>query len=343
MTLIYRPLLLPFDGVEPAFATPLIFCGAGAGILGKATIGARASIGAGALIRADGHFVRAGDDFSLGEAASVHIAHDIYPAVIGDDVAVGRNAVVHACTIGDRCVIEDDSVVLDGAIVEDDVLIEAGSTIFPRAKLAQGFVYGGSPAKQLRALTPGEREARGRLLRDAVATAPPRENGVGAGAELAETAFVALTARLRGRVICADGSSVFFSCGLDARQGVISIGARTNVQDNSLLRGNVVIGADTTIGHNVRMSDCQIGAHVLIGIGSVLAEGTKVGGDVLLAGGSTTTPGQQIEAGQLWAGRPARRIGRLDDGKRAMMKLIVEQYCVYAADYRKAQDSVSVQ
>src|SRR5271156_4591499 len=157
------PLILPYEGVSPHFAAAPRQCGIRSSVLGKAQIGARLTLAPHSVIRADGHFVRIGDDFHLGEFSTVHIAHDLYPTLIGHRVTVGRNAVIHACTVGDQCVVEDDVVILDGSIIESGIAIEAGSTVFPRSKLTAGRVYSGSPAKLIRDLAPGElseREAR---------------------------------------------------------------------------------------------------------------------------------------------------------------------------------------
>src|SRR4051812_44394075 len=91
------PFLLSYAGTSPTFAAPPA-AAPDAAVLGRATIGARARLGAASVIRADGHFVRAGHDLWLGPRATVHIAHDVYPAIIGDRVSIGENAVVHACT-----------------------------------------------------------------------------------------------------------------------------------------------------------------------------------------------------------------------------------------------------
>lgn len=341
------PFILPFEGTWPRFAGEPRLCGTDASVLGRVTLGARASLGAGTVIRADGHFVRIGDDFHLGEMSTVHIAHEVYPAIIGDRVAVGRDAVVHACTVGNDCVIEDKVVVLDGSVVEDGVLIEAGSIVFPRSTLNSGFAYAGSPAKPIRKLAPGELEERARLLQETVATSLFTA-AAGEAADMATDigglpadVFVGRTARLAGRVELAGGVSVLFGCRLDAAHAPIAIGANTNVQDNTRIdasEGAVVIGPGTTIGHNVQIRAGRIGANALIGIGSDLAAGTMVDDDVLLAAGATTTPQQQLESGWLWGGRPARPLSRLNDVRRAAMQDIVDQYRGYGAAYRAAQD-----
>lgn len=336
-----EPYILPYGGVQPSFASTPRLVGAGASVLGRAQIGARASLGPLSVIRADGHFVKIGDDFSLGQNSTVHIAHEIYPAIIGDRVAVARNAVVHACTLGNDCVIEDHAVVLDGSVVEDNVVIERDSVVYPRSTLKSGFIYAGSPAKPVAPLTVDDRERRRTGLNEELAVAIEGSEG-----ELRERDhpdignFIARTALLRGRIDVAANASVFFSCVLDAGRSTISIGANSNIQDNTTIRcdvGPVAIGSDTTFGHNVSIHDSNVGDRCLIGIGSVLAAGTVVEDDVLLAAGSTTTPGQRLTGGLLWAGRPARPLSQLDESKREMMRLIVEQYCGYAEAFRALQ------
>lgn len=335
------PLILPFDGIQPKFGNSAVL-GSGASVLGKVETGANAIIAAGAVIRGDGHFVRIGDGFFIGEMGTVHIAEGVYPAIIGNRVTAGRNAVVHACTVGDDCTIEDNAVILDGSIVEDGVLIEADSTVFPRSKLTGGFVYAGTPAKRVRVLTPGEREERAARLRSAPAS--PRNAGCGTSLKAHETVFIANTACLAGLIELHERASVFFGCDLDAGNFRIAIGENTNIQDNCRIHcqeGETVIGRDTTLGHNVRLTDCRIGERALIGIGCDVAPGTTVEDDVMLAAGAVTEAGQKLESGWLWGGRPARPLARLDDAKRSLMKTIIEHYCDYAQAYRLAQEQLA--
>ncbi|GJD51823.1 Carnitine operon protein CaiE [Methylobacterium crusticola] len=331
-------LLLPFAETEPAFAARPVWCGRGSAVIGRASLGAQAWLGDDSVIRADGHDVVVGDRFWLGARSTLHIAADVYPCIVGDRVTVGRNAVVHACTVGDDGVIEDECVVLDGSVIEDGVLLEAGSTVFPRSTLPSGFAYAGSPARPLRRLAPGELAERAERLREAAAedaATPP-----GDALALDPTVFVARTARLRGRVGLAPGASVFFSSTLEAEVGPIVIGPNVNVQDNCVLHTRaegLVIERDTTLGHNVRASDGRIGPRCLIGMGATLSPGTIVAEDVLLAAGAATDPGQVLDAGWLWGGRPARAIARLDEDKRAMMRRTVASYGAYARAYRRLQ------
>ena len=88
----------------------------------------------------------------------------------------------------------------------------------------------------------------------------------------------------------------------------------------------------------MRLASSRIGARALIGIGAVVAAGTIVEDEAMLAAGATTLPGQILESGWLWGGRPARPLSRLDDAKRGLMRTIVGHYCGYAAAYARAQE-----
>ncbi|WP_338811316.1 gamma carbonic anhydrase family protein (plasmid) [Agrobacterium leguminum] len=341
-----QPVVLSYQGTSPHLATALRFCGRRVSILGRAKIGANAGFGTGAVVRADGHFVKIGDDFCLGEMSTVHIAHELYPTIIGDRVSVGRNAVVHACSVGNDCLIEDSVVILDGTTIEDQVLVEAGSTVFPRSTLKSGLIYSGSPAKPVREINLDEIRKRELHLRDSVAASLFAATGEFADPlpDLTADVFLADTANITGRINASPNSSVFFGSRLDAAGSVITIGANSNIQDNTVIdasAGPVTIGPDTTIGHNVLLRAGRIGANSLIGIGSTLAPGTIIDDDVLLAAGSGTLPGQHLKRGWLWAGRPARPISALDERRRAMMSAIIKQYCAYGTAYRLAQEDRS--
>ena len=145
---------------------------------------------------------------------------------------------------------------------------------------------------------------------------------------------------IKGRLNAAPLSSVWFSNDFDAGNAAISIGEKTNVQDNTIIRctgTGVSIGREATIGHNVLLHDCTIGDHSLIGIGAEVTKGTIVQDHVLLAAHARTIPGQELESGWLYAGNPAKKLAPLDDGKRKMIAFIVEGYCQYAKDFGAAE------
>ena len=120
--------------------------------MGRASIGKAAVLEDYAVVRADGHYVTIGDDFWLGEHATVHIAHDVYPTHVGTTLRPSRNSVIHACDIGSNCFIGADVVILDGSKVSDNVAIADGAIVFPRSNLQSGWLFAGQPAKPVRQL-----------------------------------------------------------------------------------------------------------------------------------------------------------------------------------------------
>lgn len=328
-------VLAPYQGTSPRFAGRPVSAGTGAAILGRATLGRDARLGAYSVIRADGHFVEIGDDFYLGERATVHIAHDAYPTRIGHGVSVGRRAVVHACTVGDDCVVEAGAIVLDGSTIGPGSVVSADSVVFPRSELEGGWLYAGSPAKPVARISAADLDARRHSCRNAPAE-PAGEPGAHGDASL--DCFVAPTARVTGTVRVADGVGIWYGCRLDAGGHVIDVGRGTNIQDNSVItcdRRDVVIGADVTVGHNVTLVDCRVESGSLIGIGALIAPGTVIESDVLVAAGTETEPGQRLSGGHVWAGRPARAIGEMDARKRAMLAETLPRYCDYADQFRR--------
>jgi carbonic anhydrase/acetyltransferase-like protein (isoleucine patch superfamily) len=133
----------------------------------------------------------------------------------------------------------------------------------------------------------------------------------GVAPTLGRDVFVAPGAHVIGRVTIGDESSVWFSAVLRGDVGTIVIGARTNVQDLCLIHmtggvSNVHIGDDVTIGHAVTLHGCEIGHRCLIGMGSVLLDGVRVGDDSVIAAGSLITPRMVIPPGSLVLGKPAK-------------------------------------
>ena len=88
----------------------------------------------------------------------VHVAkiQGDFPTSIGDNVTVGAGAVIHACTIEDLCIVGESAQVLDGASIGTNSIIAPGSVVTPGTKVPSGELWGGSPAKKVRALTSEE-------------------------------------------------------------------------------------------------------------------------------------------------------------------------------------------
>ena len=218
-----------YDGVCPDLRAAPVFAGDGAVVLGRTTLGAGAWLGAWSVIRADGHYIRIGEDFHLGEHATVHIAHEIYPTQIGDRVTAGKGAVIHACTVGNGCVVEREAVILDGAHIGDDAVISSGSVVFPRSELEGGWLFAGSPAKPVARVTAQELEGYHRKARNEVAIPIPARDHTRSELDC----FVAPSARVVGLVTAGAGVGIWYGCDVDAGSHQIIIGEGSNVQDNT--------------------------------------------------------------------------------------------------------------
>lgn len=116
------------------------------------------------VVRGDVNYVSIGKRTNIQDGSVLHVTHRSSlnpqgcPLLIGDDVTVGHKVMLHGCTIGNRVLVGMGSIVLDGAVIEDDVMIGADSLVPQNKRLASGYLYLGSPVKQIRALTPEERE-----------------------------------------------------------------------------------------------------------------------------------------------------------------------------------------
>ena len=133
-------------------------------VIGDVHIGADSSIWPGAVIRGDIHRIRIGRETNIQDGAVLHISHDGpfmpggSPLTVGDRVTVGHKAVLHGCEIQDNCLIGMGAIIMDKAVVESGVMVGAGSLVPPGKTLASGFLYTGSPARQVRPLSDREKE-----------------------------------------------------------------------------------------------------------------------------------------------------------------------------------------
>lgn len=131
-------------------------------VIGEVTLGDDVSIWPQAVVRGDMHRIHIGARTSVQDGSVLHITHDSefnpggWPLTIGSEVTIGHNVTLHGCTLGDRILVGMGAVVMDGAVIEDEVIIAAGALVTPGKVLQRGFLYGGSPARQMRALRPGE-------------------------------------------------------------------------------------------------------------------------------------------------------------------------------------------
>ncbi len=133
-------------------------------LVGDVRIGNDSSVWPMVVIRGDIHSIRIGERSSIQDGSVVHVTHDGpfnpggFPTSIGDEVTVGHKVMLHGCTIHDRVLVGMGATVMDGAVVGSDVIIGAGSLVPPGRTLESGYLYVGSPVRQMRPLKPQELE-----------------------------------------------------------------------------------------------------------------------------------------------------------------------------------------
>jgi carbonic anhydrase/acetyltransferase-like protein (isoleucine patch superfamily) len=157
-------------------------------------------------------------------------------------------------------------------------------------------------------------------------------------------AWIDETAQVVGRVELGRDVSVWPFVLIRGDVNRIRIGARSNVQDASIIHvsrphpGNeagwpTLIGEDVVIGHKVALHGCTVGDRVLVGIGAIVLDGVEVGSDVIIGAGSVVTPGKQLESGYLYVGNPARRSRELTPQERDRIPKMARDYVLLKQEY----------
>ncbi|KQY62565.1 MULTISPECIES: gamma carbonic anhydrase family protein [unclassified Nocardioides] len=125
-----------------------------------------------------------------------------------------------------------------------------------------------------------------------------------------DSAWVAPDATLVGSVELSEGSSVFYGAVLRADNEPITIGPRSNVQDNCVFHVDkgkpVTLGEGVSVGHGAVIHGATIGNHVLVGMNATVMNGSVIGDEVLIAAGALVTEGMEIPPRTLVAGVPAK-------------------------------------
>jgi carbonic anhydrase/acetyltransferase-like protein (isoleucine patch superfamily) len=154
---------------------------------------------------------------------------------------------------------------------------------------------------------------------------------------IAASAYVDASAVVIGDVSIGEDASLWPMVVARGDVNAIEIGARTNIQDGSILHVShdsefapggfaLRIGADITVGHKVILHGCTIEDGCLVGMGATVMDGAILRTGVLLGAGSLVPPGQELEGGFLWVGTPARRVRPLRAQERAFLEYSPKHY-----------------
>lgn len=161
---------------------------------------------------------------------------------------------------------------------------------------------------------------------------------------LASNVYVDESAVLVGDITLADDVSVWPLVAARGDVNTITIGARTNIQDGTVLHvtrksaghpeGNpLVIGSDVTVGHKCMLHGCILGNRILVGMGAIIMDGAVIEDDVFIGAGSLVPPNKVLKSGYLYVGNPVKQIRELKDSETSFLKLSALNYVELKNEY----------
>jgi carbonic anhydrase/acetyltransferase-like protein (isoleucine patch superfamily) len=164
---------------------------------------------------------------------------------------------------------------------------------------------------------------------------------------IADSAFIAPGCVIVGDVTIGEESSIWYNCVLRADVSRIVIGARTNVQDGSVIHCDgpdprrpdgypTLIGDDVLIGHMAMVHGTILHDRAFVGLSTTVMNGCVIESDGMLAAGALLPPGKRIPSGELWGGRPAAKMRDLPEMALAEMRLGVAHYVHNAKRHHQA-------
>ncbi|SFL07930.1 gamma carbonic anhydrase family protein [Falsiroseomonas stagni] len=157
--------------------------------------------------------------------------------------------------------------------------------------------------------------------------------------KLHPTAWVAPTAVVIGDVEIGEESSVWYHCVLRGDTNIMRIGARTNIQDGSILHLNagaepLIIGDDVTIGHACIIHACTLHNRAFVGMGATVLDRAVIEEGGMLGAGGMLPPGKRIGPNELWMGSPAKLVRVMDAEERARFDRTAPAYVALAKRHR---------
>lgn len=159
----------------------------------------------------------------------------------------------------------------------------------------------------------------------------------GVAPRLGARAYVDPAATVIGEVTLGDDASVWPGAVLRGDLLPITVGNRSNVQDNAVLHTThksqynpdgwpLVIGDDVVIGHRAVLHGCRVGSRVLIGIGAIVNDGAVIEDEVIVGAGCLVPPGKRLASGYVYVGNPAKQLRGLTDAERTFFAYSAGSY-----------------
>jgi carbonic anhydrase/acetyltransferase-like protein (isoleucine patch superfamily) len=160
--------------------------------------------------------------------------------------------------------------------------------------------------------------------------------------QIAPDAFIADNATIIGDVTIGSMASIWFGCVLRGDTNYIRVGARTNVQDGTIVHvaregQGTEIGDDVMIGHMAMIHACTIQSGAMIGMTACVMDDSIVETGAMVAAGALVSPGKLVKANEVWAGRPAKFWRMMSDQDRHYFHSGVQHYCELGNEYRTGE------
>lgn len=156
--------------------------------------------------------------------------------------------------------------------------------------------------------------------------------------------YIAPTATLIGDVTIGDGASVWFGAVLRGDVSPIIVGARSNIQDGTVIHGEdgcpTTIGEDVTVGHNAIIHAATVGDRVLVGMGATLLSRCRIGPDTIIGARALVTEKVQIPEGVLALGIPAQPRRSLTHSEKEHILSSARHYVELASQYAGANEEI---
>ncbi|KIY95938.1 transferase [Monoraphidium neglectum] len=163
--------------------------------------------------------------------------------------------------------------------------------------------------------------------------------------------FVAQNATILGNVSIGKGSSIWYGATLRGDVNAITIGERTNIQDNVVIHvarhvpstaapRATVIGSNVTVAHGALVHAATIGDGCLVGMGATLLDGVTLEPGSVVAAGAVVPPGAVIKTGQIWAGAPAKLLRTVSAEEASFLVQSADNYAKLAQAHKTENGKV---
>jgi len=162
---------------------------------------------------------------------------------------------------------------------------------------------------------------------------------------IGKNTWVAPSADVIGEVACGEDCSIWFGCVIRGDVNYIKIGARTNIQDLSMIHvthykkedksdgSPTIIGNDVTVGHRVMLHGCTIEDACLIGMSATILDDAVISKESIVGAGALVTKGKVFPPRSLIIGSPAKVVRELTDDEVAELYASAKRYVAFKEDY----------